>query len=236
MSKMVRNLLMGFTLVCIVFLAVLAVELFRLNSSGEGSGTSAAGAPGSTQPFSTEDTTPPAGETTPPEDDPPTDSTESAQNTDTGPPPSPTGTRHEMLLQTDPMLYLIAFADEDLFVFSEMGGDSGDMSFVYSGSTASLDICYAYIPFGQSIAEASFLDRNVFSAETLVEDTHAIGRSELSGDFVTVESGGETHEAWFYTLGSDTTGDIGVAFILKYKSDAQKEAIYSILDSVALVP
>ena len=224
MSKAVKNLLLVFTLVCLIVLVVFTVELFLLNRNGgdvgevgpqlsAGVSDDAATAPESPPPSPPDNTTEPTNT-----EEPPTET-----------PVRPVGRRYDMLVSSDRML--VWHVDEELFEYTHM--DSGVMFTYADDEGASLEICPAHIPYGAEERAETFLDGYLEGNESFVGGIGPIRNSELTGVFVSGVKDGETFEAWIYDI-EDDLGDMGVAFIIRYWNDEQKNALYDILDSISV--
>ena len=241
MSKTIKNALTIFTLICVIMLLVVIVELIRLNK-GSADGEIKQSAPPTQQQTDNGSSAESPSDSSPQEGtSPQADTTDNNQSdeTDDGteslpPLQPPTGTRYEMILSTDLSKTLTLYADEEVFEYSEMG-ESGDMLFTYRGTDSKLEVCMVYLPaFCQSILEGEFLDRSVFIEGTPVKELQQIGRSQVTGDYVTVADDEGVHEVWVYFYQAETNGNIGVAFKLNYSEDAQKGAFNDILNSVQI--
>ena len=226
MGKTVKNLLIIFTLVCMIMLVVFTVQLIRLNRNsdeGRGNGQSVSeGRPAETDATADEPTNSPedGGNST---DAPP-------ESTHSNPPPVPVGRRYEMPVSIDKLL--VIYAQEELFEYEQM--DSGDIFTYADGGNASLEVCLAYIPMGAEASAENYLDGYLDGNDSFVSGTGPIKRSPLSGVLVTGVKDGETFEAWIHTL-EDNADDMGVAFIIRYSNDEQKNALYAILDTINII-
>jgi len=134
-----------------------------------------------------------------------------------------------MLVSSDRML--VWHVDEELFEYTHM--DSGVMFTYADNEGASLEICPAHIPYGAEERAETFLDGYLEGNESFVGGIGPIRNSELTGVFVSGVKDGETFEAWIYDI-EDDLGDMGVAFIIRYWNDEQKNALYDILDSISV--
>ena len=230
MNKTVKNILLVFTLICVIVLIVFCIELFVLNSGTDNSAESSA-ARTDNRPANTDKpngATPasPAGNTLP------SGETEDGQ---TQTPIKPAGKRYELPYSSTEKLLL--YVDEELFEHVEM--DSGDMfMFIYpedgEDGNASLEICPASIPEGAEVCAETYLDGYLEGNESFVSGISQIKQSGLSGVFVSGVKDGETFEAWIHDT-SDVSGDKGIAFVIRYSDNEQKNALYAILDTLELV-
>ena len=234
MSKTIKNVLMVFTLVCVIMLVVVVVELFRLNKNS--SATEIKNTPPVNQQQSESET--PAessGETdsqgntsspSPESETPPVTETETTSYVT-----SATGKRYEMPLNEESTLVL--YAEEELFKYSELG--DGDMLFEYLDTSSSLLACMVFVPSSQSILSAGFLNNDIFAEDLTIKPMQQIGRSALLGDFVTITDEEGTHEAWVHLYATEDHGEMGIGFIMNYSDDAQRDAFYAILNSAQIV-
>ena len=236
MNKTVKNIILVFTLVCLIVLVVFVIELFVQNRGTEDSGGAAA-APASGAPAST------GGSNARPPASPAGNGPSSGESSSGQPeaPAKPAGKRYELPYSAYKTLFI--YVDEELFKHIEM--DSGDM-FVYIGEDpeegagedsgegkASLEICPVPIPDGAEACAETFLDGYLEGNESFVSGTSQIKQSALSGIFVSGVKDGETFEAWIHDT-ADGSGGKGIAFVLRYSDNEQKSALYAILDTLEL--
>lgn len=232
MSKMLRNGIVVFAAICAVVLVIFCIELFVLNRNpDDGAGN---------EPSLSESAANSGGESSGGQENPPDKQQEpgkgagqtgnGAKDQPTQPPPPPTGTRKERLVSADTKLVL--YIDEDVFDESEQ--NEGYL-YKYKGvGTATLEITIAYIQFDAGSFAGSFLDGYVGPGGTSAGETSYIGRSPLEGIHVSGELDGEKYEAWVYSF--PDADDWGVSFTLHYRSDEQRDALYTILDSMSMIP
>ena len=244
MSKTVKNILIIFTLLCLVVLVVFVIELIVINRESADSGGSGQALAGTTldQTENSQDVpaeTPTGGGSSSIGSGTVNGNSNSNSNNQQeglGQPPAPTGKRYELVYsQTET---LVIYADEELFEYDpelEMA-----YKFTYKGEgTASLLISFTALPLGAQRHAENFLDGDLDGNESHVSGEGSIRRSSLSGVLVTGVKGAETYEAWIHSIpdgDSDPSNDIGLAFVIQYSSDEQKNAIYTILDSLSLIP
>jgi len=240
MSKTVKNLLLGFTLVCAIALFVFCIELIVINrdaSAGGTGGSSAATSSPSPSPSPSQSGTPGGEGSSPivPGTKPPPDSGASgagngSQDEVNDPPPSPTGKRYELWLPGNEML--IVHADEGLFDYSE--GES-DWFFTYTQGGAMLEISFVFVSAAGVEARANtFLDNYLDGGSSTVGGEGPIKRSSIRGVYVTGVKGAETYEAWLHSLARSGNSDLALVFVINYRSDEQKNALYTILDTMEI--
>jgi len=236
MGKIGKNLLIGFTLICMIVFAVFVIELLVINSgsgrSPESEAPPSEGAiedePGAS---SGQQTVPGAVRPADPGQSPDTDQLEGAE-----PPP---GTRFELEMPDD--MILVMYVDEDLFSFNEMDSEDVLGVFTYLGSgKATLQIRFAYIPQGARVFAESFLNEFIGSGRSSVGDEDSIRYSQLHGVYVTGVGDGEIYEAWIYSFPGAEAENAGLAFVINYQDDQQKDlqknVLYEILDTLDMVP
>ena len=228
MSKTMKNLLRGFTLICIIVLVVFSVELLILNREASGG----------------EETAPPTENNTPTGTKKPVGTQPSSTLTSNNPspgesespqpsaPPAPKGKRYELqVLAAAEKEKLVVYAEEEKFEYSM--GDYG-YEFKYKGDEkARLEITPLVMPRGAAKEAESVLDGYLDGGESNVGVPGKIRRSSLNGVFVSGLKGGVTYEAWLY--GKDENSTEGILFVIQYENDAQKNALHAILDSLDII-
>ena len=237
MNKTGKNLLLVFTLLCMIALAIFVVELVLLNRDENGeSGPAASGGPaeengnGEDPGQGASDTEEPSGTgyeengETPGFTDQPSDI------------PPPSGRRHVLALSENESL--VIYADDDLFEFHD--GEI-EWRFTYTGgepvvlgeSQAILAVTLAFIDpdLGISAYAETFLVPYLDGGESTVIGEGQIRNSSLRGVFVTGEVGGETYEAWIRSL----TGRTVLLLVINYQNYEQRQALYSVLDTLELL-
>ena len=231
MSKWLKNAIVIFSAICVIVLVIFCIELFILNRDSDDEGNTGptisqpavGGGEGSDGQKASPDKQPAKG------DDQPGNGT---NDQPTQPPPSPTGKRRDLPMPGDRNLVL--YADDGKFIYSEL-----ELSwlFEYMGNEAvTLEVCYVHLPLGVDARAKECLDGYVGSGKTSVGETGQIGRSDIVGQFVSGEIDGEKYEAWIYRFTEAGIDDMGVEFVLHYRVDGQREALYTIIDSMSLIP
>jgi hypothetical protein len=240
-SRLVKNVLVVFTLLCIIFLAIFCIELIIVNwgsDSKEQSPQIAVVSPDRKGEKTDEPDTPDANPDRNQHND---DVPESPGNTgdngdDTEQAGNNQGSKNKQYLlpMLDDVHTLELFADEELFKYSE--GES-QWGFTYTGGgKAELEVASDYISPPGGISELSkiFLTNYLDGGESTVGGEKQIGGSALRGVFVYGDKNGETYEAWIYgPLNGGETGP-AVVFIVNYENEVQKTAIYAILDTLEM--
>lgn len=232
-NKTVKRIILGFTILCSIFLIFFLVELIRLNrdsgdrdsgaamsegsQNGNGGGaepdrqdTEASGGDGSDQsPDGNMDVRPPAGNQR----------------------PAPTGTRHESDLPES--MKLVFYADRDLFNHFEHEEEYIPDILRYRGTgTAELQVHYIMITGDIKTYAQSYLAVNFGVNEPEFSVADYIGLSQLRGVMVFGANDGLNYEAWLHSFTKPGAEDLGLAFILSYQNNEQKAALYDVLDSM----
>ena len=232
MSKYLKNSLLVLTLVCAVALVAFSAQLIMLNRNGA---DNASGEPSAneSEAFESDETSdtrslPLKGTddfSTNGEVDEPIDET----------PGAPTGTRFDMQVSNGKTL--VWFVDDEQFEYVPM--DSGVIFYFLdedeeneSVENASIEICLAHIPYGAEARAETFLDEYLEGNDAHVGGMGQIRQSQLSGVFVSGIKEDETFEAWIHSIEDDEYDDMGVAFIIRYRDNGQRNALYEILDTV----
>ena len=240
MSKTGKNLLIAFTLVCMIVLIIFTVELLILNkdNNGDSNGISNGGSNGGSENESS------MSESVPSEADnsadisllSPSDNEPSSEITDNQPSDSAlpnAGTRYSLMITSSdlPNNLLVWYVDEELF---ECTDNDPDQVFSYLGEgTASLEIRVVYIPQGAETYAESYLNRYLDGNESYVSGIGQIRQSLIDGVFVSGVNDGETFEAWIHSI-PDDPNYMGVAFVIRYSNNDQRNALYTILDTLDL--
>lgn len=232
MSRAVKNLLVFFTLVCIIAVIVFAVELMLLNRDGADDSTAANTPPpgsmgaedaGASPPTQTE--TPRGTESNPP-GDPLSQDGES-------PTPSHSPDDDFYTLEMTDSVSLTIYVNDEMFDYLEL-----DIAYLFTykgGGTASLEILLDYLPQGAAHRAVGFLDNYTGGAEASIEDERNVGQSSVSGAFVTAISGETTYAAWICDIPGEADA-YGITLIIHYEDENQKVALYEILDTIEIVP
>ena len=222
MSKTAKNSLLIITLVCVIALIVFSLQLILLNRNRDESDDEGASI-SSGDSFTSEDV--------PEQSSPPTDDNGSiADNGDNLPiePPATTkGTQYNM--QVADNMSLVWYIDDEMF--ESMETNSGVIFTYLDEGNASIEICLTYIPYGADASAETFLEGYLGDNESNIGGYGPIRQSPLSGVFVSGVNDGETFEAWIYTI-EDDEGDMGIAFVIRYRNDEQKNALHDVLNTI----
>jgi len=223
MSNLLKNILLGFTFVCVIVLLVFCIQLIVLNRGGEPSGPGPAisgGQQGDENPDR-------EGEG---EEDPDGEGEQGTNgNVQSTPRPPAQGTRHELMVTLDSVL--VIYARDELFDFEER---EIDWWFNYKGGgNATLEISYILITAQGVVAHAeSFLNNYTGGTEAFFVGEDLIVSSEISGYHVTAVHGGGMYEAWIHTLPSS---DLALVFVINYENNQQRDALYEVLSTLDML-
>jgi len=219
MSSISKNLLLGFTLVCVIALIVFSIQLIVINSGV--TRTNPGSISGGQQNSGSGDETPDG------EDGDGEGGEEPVANT---PRPPPQGTRHQIMVTDNSIL--IVYARDEMFNFEE-GGLNWWFRFS-AGGTATLEIEFTMITTAQGAGDhaEAFLNHYSGGTEAAFTGEESIRGSNLRGYHAFARHGGTSYEAWIHSLDGS---DIALAFVINYENDQQKEALYEVLSSLDLV-
>ena len=224
MSKTIKNVLLGFTLVCVIMLVIFIVELFVVNRNTPDRREN--------EPALSSNNQTGAGKDADTLSDVPTDSDlepENKENLSTESPVQPTGTLCKLAYSLAETLTL--YYDEEIFEHDSQQEMADTFTYI-DGGEASLQVLFKSLPLGAERSAASILNAYLDGNESNVGGEGPIRRSSLSGIYVSGVNNGVTYEAWVHTISKD----IGMAFIIKYTDNEQRNDLYAILDTLALAP
>jgi len=236
LSKIVKNLILAFTVLCGVFLIVFSIELVLLN--GDAGDEGAGQPPPAEAPDGSADSAPGPG----------TDGSEPGEATDPGGDagangddgqqggarPAPTGMRHEIPVAID--MTLVVYADRELF--DQVFFESEDIlrAFTYQGGGyAALRIDAQLMQDGVEEFAKDYLYNDFGVEASVVGREDYIGLSELRGVTITGAEDGTYYEAWVYGFTDPGLEGQGLTFVISYENSAQKNALYDILDTLEIV-
>jgi len=231
MSKTLKNIIMVFTLLCVIFLIVFCVELFLIN---RGSNTTPETVISGDDPEE------------PPEnlltfDDPVSDDpfdlndpvTDPIDDDRSGPAVTPplTATRQSFLLSAG-IAELVFYVDMELFERSDLG-DGWFYSYLAEGNAGiEISLVYVHPQGGINTLANDFLHNYLDGGDTIVEGERSIGRSPIRGTFVTGENGGETFSAWLRSLSDFDLDSLALVVVVNYEDITQSDVIFTILDTM----
>ena len=241
MSKTIKNALLGFTLVCMGVLVFFVIELIVINRDSGGNAGSGQTAfeslPLKPDPTDDKPLTSPADKGDSPGSPGIGNGFLPGGNNDfqpSGQAPAPTGKRYELPYPDNRTL--VVYADEETLEHTQE--ELADR-FTYTGEgTATLLIHFVSLPLGAEREAENFLDGYLEDNESHVSGEGRIRRSSITGVMVTGVVNGETYEAWIHLIpddDSDASNDIGMAFVINYSDDEQRNTLYAALDSLEII-
>ena len=221
MNNITKNLILGFTIVCVVVLIVFCIQIIVLNrgvdpaETGPGISSGPQGDEGQDAQGDDEQT----GDG---EDDPGTP----VQAT---PRPPPQGRRHE--IRVTPESYLVVYARDELFNFEER---EADWWFYYTGGgTATLEISYIMItPIGVAAHAESHLNNYTGGTDAQFTGEESISGAEIRGYHASAMYGGAMYESWIHTL---LGSDLALVFVIHYENNQQRDALYEVLSTLDMI-
>jgi len=237
-NNIVRNTIIGFTILCAIVLVFFCIELVILNRDGGNGGEPALSTNGSPA-DGNEDS---ADEPEPPDTELPTD-TDLPEVTDqdedagsaVGNNQSPTGKQYVLPMFDDVHVIMLS-ASEELFDYI----DEGDPHWTFNykgGGKAALEIGSDYItpPGGVRTLAEEVMSGYLEGGTSSVGGERKIGNSPLRGFYASGDKNGETYEVWIN--GPFEGGDKGhaVVIVVNYNDKDQKDALYAVLDTLELL-
>ena len=233
MSKTLKNILMGFTLLCVVVLVVFCVELILINRGNNdrsapvisnvapedpaGDELQNGYDPFADDPFNENGPFPPA-----PED---------ISNINALIPPN--AQRESFLLSE--IAELAFYIDMDFFERFEP--PHGLILTHLSDGDAKIEISFDLIsPLGGINAHAvNFLYNYLDGGDTVVEGMRSVGNSQVRGVLVTGENAGDTFYAWLIDISDlEAEADLALVIVINYSTDEQRDMIYTVLDTMSI--
>ena len=243
MNNTIKNILLCFTLLCVIFLVFFCVELYMINADDDDGDLQSSAVATNGNLSSTEDI--------PDENDHPAGGADSSQNgsaevnqpddvQDNSEPtdaidPSPEATRYSFLLSVDTGARLVLYADDALFDFREIEGYAWIFSY-QAGGNAQLDISFVTVqPQGGLIELAPNYLRNFLSDdEFTVEGERRIARSSITGIYSIGSNGIDNYEAWLSDITDLGVDRMALGFVINYENDSQRDMLYAILDTMEI--
>ena len=233
MSKTTKNLLIIFTLVCIIVFAVFCIELVMLNSSDDDEDDATGGSAISTNsPVGTTGPAPSGNSSQQPKSNAAPPSGAAIESPGQSP-VDRNGKRYEWMYSSTEILTF--YVDDELFVHTQM--DEGEVFTYLDDENASLEVCLRGLPLGVEACANDILSGYLDDNEAFISGAGPIRRSDLTGLFGSGVNNGETFELWIHTIpdgDNDAFNDLGIAFVIRYKNNDQKNALYAILDTLEL--
>lgn len=232
MNKTLKNVIMGFTLICVIALVVFCVELFLLNRDNDGRPDPVISNVEPEEPADNEEL---PNEYDPREDDP----------VDAYPDPngyinenvphvaiSENAQREAFLLSS--IAELVLYVDMEYFEREDLA--YGTMFNFLPDGDASIEISISFIsPQGGVYALAdNFLYNYLSGAETIVEGEQSIANSQVRGLFVTGQTAGRTYSAWLRDIADLDADNFALVIVVNYSTTDQRNMIYSVLDTLSI--
>jgi len=124
-------------------------------------------------------------------------------------------------------------ADESLFTFDPF--DTGYRLIYMFDEDIALEISFLEMDRSASAIAPGFLDDyfNFTGGEFVIDGLRQVGNaSPIMGSYVSASRDGETYEAWIVDPRLD---DFGFAIVINYRTEAQRDMLYSILDTMEIV-
>ena len=233
MSKTMRNVVIAFTLLCVVVFVVFLIELLVLNSESRDPGVAETPAQVSVPPVNSGSASgnqtgsgaagQAGNENSPGE----TNQTDESR-------PEPAGTKYEFPVSGDTTL--VMYVNDELFLVDETELEDMVGVCIFEGSgNASLAIQNVYMPQGVDVYAESFLEENYDVQNAAVGGDEEIRNSQLHGVYTDGVKGENTYEVWIYSFQDAQVEGTGLAFILVYQNDMHMYALYEILDTLYVI-
>ena len=225
MSNTVKNIVLVFTLLCAIGLVVFCVELVMINGDNGNESESAASNGVGDNPGGSSNG-----------NDNSQDGSDPSQNeqncTSSGRPAGSTAGTRQNLPMPD-AAELILYSDEELFDYVELDGEFWILTYLGDGDAA-LEIGFALIQPQDGIdgLARTYLGNYSDEVEAEVEGERSIGRSSIRGIYVSGSHGGTEYEAWLRDMTDFGKESIALVFAIRYQNEAQKEALFSIIDTM----
>jgi len=148
-------------------------------------------------------------------------------------PPTPTGTMHVRLMPND--MDLVFYVDANLFehTLTEQE-DIIDVFSLRGDGTATLDIRFVFMPQGINSYADNFLEVDFGAQVSASQGEESIRRSPLRGVFASGTMNDTTYEAWIYRFADPELENLGLAFIINFQNETQRNALYAVLDSLEI--
>ena len=232
MNKTMKNVISGFTLVCILVLLIFVIALIAVNRNGRNTDSGGPATTNSPPSGNTNTTRPPASgspSNTPGASSKPSPNTEKPKET----PKAPTGKKYETLISVAPQeQWLVFYADEELFEHEELH-DAEILRYKGDGAAALEIIPALSILQGVEKTAAKYLDGYLDGKESFPGGLGPVKNSSLYGAYVSGVNGKTTYEAWICSV-LENDKDLGIAFVIYYNNKEQKDALYAILDTLEI--
>jgi hypothetical protein len=237
MSKVTKNVVMVFTLVCVVVLVIFCVELFLLNRDNGDRRPDATISNNETEAPSPDGdlqiADDPSQDLVPDEIEPETDPPEDTEEPDSAVTPPENARPHVFLLSAD-VAELVFYIDTTVFETENLG-ESWLFSYLH-GEDAWLEIGFVFVHPEDGARELAqnFLHNYLEGDYSTFEGERTIGNSSVRGVFVTGENEGETFEAWLRDLADLGAGSLALVVVVRHSTEEERDALYRVLDTMSI--
>jgi hypothetical protein len=241
MSKVTKNVVMVFTLFCVVMLIIFCVELFLLNRDRDDRPDVTISSNGENVPTNGEEMQNiddllqniPPDETEPALDIPPDNDQPDGVITTT----PPQGAHPHTVLLPPGTAELTFFVEIEYFEREELGDGNGWLFTYLQGEDAWLEVGFMLVPPQGGILEIAqtFLDNYLDDGDySNFEGERAVANSTVRGLFVTGESEGVTYDAWLRDLADLGESTLALIFVTRHSTDEERDILYRILDTMSI--
>jgi len=238
-NKTVKSIILVFTILCVIVLLIFSVELIRQNRNtettpGDG-GPSVSGDPaGNGEDHEQEDKDPPSSANGGDDNGGNADVVDERPGAG-GQRPAPTGTRYEEPVTRNSKL--VFYVDNQLFEFFDPELDEGLFLFTFRGDgLAEIHIRFVPVPLDIKAYAGGYLATDFEVRDTVVGEVDYIGLTQLLGVKASGSRDGSNFDVWIHRFTEAGYEDIGLAFVISYQNDAQRDMLYDIINSMEIVP
>ena len=235
-NNILKRIILGFTILCAILLIIFTVELIRINRDTREENNGQSVSDGSQSENGSESPEPGRESPDATGGEKPVDTPNSGLSVTGSPPsgnqrPPPTGTRRERPLPDN--MTLVFYAENEVFTHIEYEQEDLTDKLIFRGDgTAELHFYYVFIPGELKTYSISFLTDNYGVIGATAGDEDYISLSPYRGVMASGEISGLYYEAWVHRFTKPGSEDLGLALILIYQNETQKNALYSVLDSM----
>lgn len=241
MSRLIKNVLVVFTLLCMIVLVVFCIELIVVNWGSDSKElgpqlsvvTPDVNADKKDEPVISDNE--PTGDT-----DPTNDTTQPAITDDNENETLPeeekqlsTGKQY-LLPMLDNVHTLSLVASEELFDYSEQ---EDSWFFTYKGEgKANMEVCFRIKPPQESILDCAkgFLELYLEGGEAKAKGEGQICNSTLVGAHASGSKDDDTYEAWMQSPLDGADRGRALLIVINYQTVEQRDAIYAIIDTLEM--
>jgi len=228
MNNIIKNVILAFTLVCVIVLIVFCIQLLVINRGVEPKEAGSTISGDSQQ----EDEEPEEDEENVDGDDADSNIGGFVDPGQEAPRPPPQGIRRELLVAVNK--WLVIYAREELFDFQQ--GEI-DWLFKYTGeggAGAELEISFTFVTGQGGVGEhaQTFLNNYSGGSQSEYSGEEVIHGSSLRGYHVSAQVGTTTYEAWIHALEGS---DLALVLVINYTNDRQRDALYEVLSTLDMI-